>query len=813
MVDALGRRTQMTYDSKNQLLETIYDDDTPETDTDNQRIKYDYDVLGNKTGITDQYGRRTVYSYDALKRPTGMILPDSTPETDTDNARVDVEYNQLGWMKALVKNGVRTEFEYDKTGRMILSRNWQDGQAMETSTMFDQAGRAIAKTDDLGRTTRYVYDEMDRLVQTLYVDGTRTKTTYNAFGKETSKTDQAGRVTRYEYDALDQLTAVVDVLDHRTEYRYNEDGGLVYQEDANDQITRYEYDGLERRVAVIRPLGQRSETTYNKAGNVVQTQDFDGDIITYEYDKTNQLLAKHYVSEGHTTTFTTAANGRERTVTDERGLTHSTYDERGRLLEKVEPDGRSIAYTYDGATGKVATVTTPSGTTRYRYNSLGQLAKVIAPEGETTYAYNAIGNLAEQRLPNGVTQAYQYDNLNRVEVLETKAADGTVLARYAYTYDAVGNKTAVEELGGRKVEYTYDALYRLTKEVITDSVNGNRAIEYVYDNVGNRLTKRDSIEGETTYSYNNNDWLLSETTGGQSTSYTYDNNGNTLTKTGVGEQTVYVWNDDNQLTGATVTTGVETKQLSYRYNTNGIRVSSVVDGQETRYLVDENRPYAQVLEEYATNGTVQTRYIYGDVLDLIAQTRSGASAFYLEDGHSGVRQLSDAAGAVTDTYTYDAYGDLLQSTGNTQNSYLYRGEQTDPNLGMQYLRARYYNQGLGRFASTDPFEGWQESPISRHRYAYANVNPVMHLDPTGKFSLPELSQVISILNKLALGALAYGGVVGTLARALAGEISWTGFYASQNIDIGMLIPAYKGLSGSVLTASLKSEPIRGKEKK
>ncbi|MBC7970728.1 MAG: RHS repeat protein, partial [Verrucomicrobia bacterium] len=36
-----------------------------------------------------------------------------------------------------------------------------------------------------------------------------------------------------------------------------------------------------------------------------------------------------------------AANGQERTVTDERGLTHSTYDERGRLLAKVEPDGRS----------------------------------------------------------------------------------------------------------------------------------------------------------------------------------------------------------------------------------------------------------------------------------------------------------------------------------------------------------------------------------------------------------------------------------------------------------------------------------------
>ena len=60
---------------------------------------------------------------------------------------------------------------------------------------------------------------------------------------------------------------------------------------------------------------------------------------------------------------------------------------------------------------------------------------------------------------------------------------------------------------------------------------------------------------------------------------------------------------------------------------------------------------------------------------------------------------------MTDTYSYDAFGVLLASTGSTPNVYLYAGEQLDPNIGFYYLRARYYAQAQGRFISTDPEEG------------------------------------------------------------------------------------------------------------
>jgi RHS repeat-associated protein len=671
-------------------------------------------------------------------------------------------------MTKLVKDGVTSEFEYDKAGRITKTWVTQNGQRQETSTVYDKAGRAIEKTDALGQTTKYDYDEMDRLIETTYVDKKSDKTVYNYAGKEIAKTDRAGRTTKYEYDVLDRLTAVEDAKNYRMSYGYDEVGNLITQTDANIHITKYEYDSLNRRVAVVRPMNQRSETTYDAIGRVKETKDFNGAVIKYGYDKENQLVSKQFVNEGdRIETYNAGADARSRTITDARGTTSYAYDEQGRMLSKTEPDGKQIIYTYDLVSGKVASVTTPSGTTQYRYNALSQLSKVISAEGETTYSYNAIGNLKTKTLPNGIVESYAYDSLNRLELLEQKNGAGTVLARYAYTYDLVGNKTKVEELGGRSVSYTYDELYRLTKEAIVDSVRGNRTIEYVYDAVGNRLLKKDTAVGDIVYRYNQNDWLLDEAIGSTvTTAYTYDGNGNTKTKTAGTELTTYVWDTQNRLTAATISAGSQTKQLGYEYNSEGMRTNSKVDSVETRYLLDENRQYAQVLEEYNSSG-LQSRYVYGAELDLIAQTRNASTSFYLEDGHSGVRQLTDAVGVVTDQYDYDGYGNLIYSAGVTQNIYQYRGEQSDLNLGMQYLRARFYDTKSGRFTSVDLYEGYQGTPISRHRYLYGSSNPITGLDPSGLSDLSIGSFTAAQVGFTILGAI--GTALGLAAIQLAGS--------------------------------------------
>ena len=122
---------------------------------------------------------------------------------------------------------------------------------------------------------------------------------------------------------------------------------------------------------------------------------------------------------------------------------------------------------------------------------------------------------------------------------------------------------------------------------------------------------------------------------------------------------------------------------------------------------------------------------------------------YLYDGHGSVRQLADENGSVTDTYDYDAFGNLTNSTGNTANNYRYCGEQFDGTTGLYYLRARYMNPSTGTFISMDSYNGSINDPVSLHKYLYANANPVTYSDPSGYSSLlTEITVEVVVQNVL-----------------------------------------------------------------
>jgi RHS repeat-associated protein len=121
--------------------------------------------------------------------------------------------------------------------------------------------------------------------------------------------------------------------------------------------------------------------------------------------------------------------------------------------------------------------------------------------------------------------------------------------------------------------------------------------------------------------------------------------------------------------------------------------------------------------------------LYG--LERISEKQSSGTSFYGYDGHGSVRQLTNSAGAVTDTYDYDAFGNLINQTGSTPNNYLFAGEQYDPALSLYYNRARYLNTTTGRFWSMDSTEGGDKDPLSLHKYLYAEANPVSNVDPNG----------------------------------------------------------------------------------
>jgi RHS repeat-associated protein len=118
-------------------------------------------------------------------------------------------------------------------------------------------------------------------------------------------------------------------------------------------------------------------------------------------------------------------------------------------------------------------------------------------------------------------------------------------------------------------------------------------------------------------------------------------------------------------------------------------------------------------------------------------------------------------------HDYAAYGNLLNPTSTgTPNNYLYRGEQFDPDLGLYYLRARYYNPATGRFLSRDPLDGHSWDPKTLHKYLYAGGDPVNRIDPSGREAILQFLFTTADISMPAEVVLSSAGA--KLALCLAG---------------------------------------------
>jgi RHS repeat-associated protein len=527
----------------------------------------------------------------------------------------------------------------------------------------------------------------------------------------------------------------------------------VYWTDANNHATSYQYDQRGRRTQRTLPLGQAEGYSYDAAGNVQTRTDFNGRVTTYKYDAGNRLLTKTadpYFAQNHigsaSVTYTyIPSSGQRYSMTDASGTTYfEGYDSNGHVTQVQRPQG-GLSYTYDAA-GNLTWLSGPSNTVSYTYPALNRLSTVKeANTGTTIYGYDNVGNLQTVTYPNGVVHTYGYDTRNRLTNL---GVNGTVagapgaIASYAYKLDASGHRTGVTELSGRTGSYGYDNLYRLTSEAIAGDPNAvNGAVSYVYDSVGNRTQKTSTLPGYPggLMNYNANDQLSTDT---------YDADGNATASNGNG----YVYDFENHL--------VQQGGISIVYDGDGNRVSKTAGGVTTKYLVDTQNPtgYAQVVYETFTGGTgareLTHSYVYG--LERVSEQRiyfTGSQSltqyiYYVYDGHGSVRALTDPTGTVTDTYDYDAFGNLLHQTGTTPNNYLYSGEQFDPDLGFYYNRARYLNVSTGRFWSMDSYEGNDQEPLSLHKYLYASASPVNRVDPDGNDDLAEVSAAQGISEEL-----------------------------------------------------------------
>ncbi len=255
------------------------------------------------------------------------------------------------------------------------------------------------------------------------------------------------------------------------------------------------------------------------------------------------------------------------------------------------------------------------------------------------------------------------------------------------------------------------------------------------------------------------DQLITSTAPSGTTSYSYDASGNLIEKSAPEGVTTYGYDWQDRL--STVTTPEHT--ASYEYDHDGIRVAKTVDGVRINFTVDKNRPYAQVIEERDDGGALLASYVHG--VDLISQHRDGHDYYYHTDEQGSVVALSDENGAKAAVYFYTSYGELWrqgQAFADT-NKYRYTGEQFDDETGFYYLRARYYDPGVGRFVTRDRHPGNSRDPLTMNKYLYGNANPMLYVDPSGHVGVIGVMAavaVVGIMSMVSLPAFGGGGGVG-----------------------------------------------------
>ncbi len=491
-------------------------------------------------------------------------------------------------------------------------------------------------------------------------------------------------------------------------------------------------DRAGRRVRRTLPDGVVYETfQYDATGNVTEHRTLNANTISYGIHPQTDRITSKTMSPGGVVSFEYDTAGRRAVMNDATGAVTFNYDSRDRLVRKISPWG-TVQYGYDrsGNLTGMGTLNAEGVTVSYIRDGLSRPVTVVderMPLGsrETVYTYDGVGNLDKCTYPNGVRHDWDYNVQNHLTAL-TVTNGANILKSFNYTLGPTGNRQSVVENAGRSVTWVYDDLYRLTGETITNAaVNGT--ISYTYDRVGNRLTRGSNIVAVPTQTFTGNYDVNDKL---NAAGYSYDTGGRTTASNGW----TYAYDAENRLISASQ----GTTQLTYAYDGDGNRVQKIlaVNGQTpvtTRYLVDTNNltGYAQVLEELDGNNVVKKRYTYG--LDLISQTdvATSVSHYYGYDGTGSVRFLTDSTGAISDSYDYEAFGQILSSTGSTNNEFKFHGERQDPEMGLTYLRARYMDGNIGRFTTMDSYEGDANNPLTQHKYVYVSGNPVNKSDPSG----------------------------------------------------------------------------------
>jgi len=456
------------------------------------------------------------------------------------------------------------------------------------------------------------------------------------------------------------------------EYRFHYDnqGRLSGWTDGNGHTVKYEFD-KEGRLVSVRSPEDSVTLAYDANDNILQVEDETGNV-TYRYDAFDRLVEVTY-----------------------------KYSPEKRVLYEYDPLGRIASIKVVGTTGTEYEV-------RYEYDILGNLLAVDDGEGRIEYTYQPKQRQVIRRLPNGITTTFTYSPLGELLAIRHMGTSGQLIAAYEYEHDAAGNVTCVREEtaeGVKVIRYEWDKRGYLTALHLPDSSTER----YEYDAMGNRIAKI-TPTGTIRYEYDKYGRLAKA---GNDT-YKYDRAGNLIEATENGKHIQFKWDSQGRLKEIRLPTGT----VRYGYDWVGNLISRTQDGETKFFLPNPLAPVGFTLAEFDHTGKLTWSYLYGDAL-LGCRDVSGQKRYFLEDGFSSIRHITDPSGQVVGSRDYSPFAEIIHQSGELASGFRMAGEWQDPVARYWFIGGRIYDSRRGRYITPYLGVAFQTRADRFNAYAHA----------------------------------------------------------------------------------------------
>ncbi len=720
--------------------------------------QYEYNAMGLLTGRTDPEGGRQVFRYD----PAGQLAEAGWP--GPLGMTHWLYRDQLGRVTGVVNSvGARRVYRYDHEDRVTEEIT---PMGYTNRFVYDANGNLTAATDEAGRTSHYTYDAMDRLAVVTSRVGAATEFGYDRMGRPATVTDANGVAWSNTYTALGDLESVGYAGGGRWTMGYNAEGIPVSYTAPSGAAWLFGSDGAGRLLFIEDPLGRVTAFGRDAMDRMTAVTDAVGRVTHHLHNARGEMNG---ISNAVLGAAQIRRDGRGNTtnLTDFGGASWAfTYGPEGLLSGLTDPLGRRETYEYDAA-GALFQVERPGLhtltqhrdadgavtqlhaeatwdapmvvlTTAYdrvgrptvtaevevQYDADGRITNTVSAGTGFGARYDAGGRLAGVSYRNGAFAVqYQYDSLNRLTNVSDSASGASVALVYdedsrpvtlrrangvdtAWTYDAAGQVRAIRHGALGRMECAYDASGCVTQEVRDLPLSAGAALAS-----GARSLAYDAA-GEVA-----------------SAGYGYDVCGHLTNAPGFALRRDALGRVVEIRTNGAVA-------AAYTYNGFNAPVERTAGGvTRVEHVNHALGATLMVAEENRTAGTVERYYVWTPGGHLLYMVEGAAVHYFHFDRMGNTVFLTDAGGAVAQSYAYTPYGREVAAKGAVDQPFRFGGAFGVRRLpgpdSLYRMGARCYEAGTGRFLSPESLWPRVFEPGALNPYHFAYSAPTRWADPDG----------------------------------------------------------------------------------